>query len=64
LLQLGKDEQVVKIRVIIEIDLKKLTSRGATAVIAENREGFRKAIVDQEGWLKWVKSDRYGRIKL
>jgi len=49
LLQLGKDEQVVKIRVIIEIDLKKLTSRGATAVIAKNREGFRKAIVDQEG---------------
>lgn len=46
-LQLEKDMQVNKIPVIIEIDLKKLTSRGASGVIAEDREAFRKAIVDQ-----------------
>jgi len=42
-----EDSQVNKIPVIIEIDLKKLTSRGATGVIAEDREAFRKAIVEQ-----------------
>jgi paraquat-inducible protein B len=47
LLQLGNDTRVNKIPVIIEVDLKKLTSRGATGVIAEEREAFRKAIVEQ-----------------
>ena len=45
-LQLEKDTQVARIPVIIEIDLEKLTSRGATATIAEDREAFRKAITD------------------
>jgi len=40
LLQLDNDTRVDKIPVIIEIDLKKLTSRGATGVIAEDREAF------------------------
>lgn len=47
LLQLDSDTKVDKIPVIIEIDLKKLTSRGATGVIAEDREAFRKAVVEQ-----------------
>jgi paraquat-inducible protein B len=46
-LQLEKDTQVNKIPVIIEIDLEKLTSRGATTVAAVDREAFRKAIVDR-----------------
>ena len=48
LLQLGKDEQVNKIPVIIEIDLDKLTSRGAQGDIAEDPEAFQKAIVDRD----------------
>jgi paraquat-inducible protein B len=47
LLQLGTDEQVNKIPVIIEIDLEKLTSRGARADITVNRETFQRAIVDR-----------------
>jgi paraquat-inducible protein B len=47
LLQLGKDEQVNKIPVIIEIDLDKLTSRGARGDIADDPEAFHKAIVDR-----------------
>jgi paraquat-inducible protein B len=47
LLQLGKGQQVNKIPVIIEIDLEKLTSRGASSDITENRETFRMAIVDR-----------------
>jgi paraquat-inducible protein B len=46
-LQLEKGGEVNKIPVIIEIDLEKLTSRGATSVVAENREALRKAIVDR-----------------
>jgi paraquat-inducible protein B len=45
-LQLEKDKEVNEIPVIIEIDLKKLTSRGAPSVIAEDPEVF-KAIVDR-----------------
>ena len=45
-LQLEKNTQVARIPVIIEIDLEKLTARGATATIAEDREAFRKAITD------------------
>lgn len=47
LLQLGKDEQVNKIPVIIEIDLDKLTSRGARVDIADDPKAFYKAIVDR-----------------
>lgn len=46
-LQLEKGAEVNKIPVIIEIDLEKLTSRGATLDITVNREVFRKAIVDR-----------------
>ena len=46
-LQLEKGAEVNKIPVIIEIDLEKLTSRGANVVVAENREALRKAIVDR-----------------
>jgi paraquat-inducible protein B len=45
-LQLEKGAQINKIPVIIEIDAEKLTSRGATSVVLENREAFHKAIVD------------------
>ena len=44
-LQLEKGAEVNKIPVIVEIDLEKLTSRGATSVVAENREALSKAIV-------------------
>jgi paraquat-inducible protein B len=44
-LQLDKHIEVNKIPVIIEIDLEKLTSRGATSVLAEDREAFHQAIV-------------------
>jgi paraquat-inducible protein B len=44
-LQLEKDTQLDKIPVIIEIDLEKLTSRGASTITAENQEAFRRAIV-------------------
>src|SRR5437763_15020411 len=44
-LQLEKGE-VNKIPVIIEIDLEKLTLRGATPQIAVDREAFHKAVVD------------------
>lgn len=47
LLQLGGDSGVNKIPVIIEIDLKKLTSRGATGIIVEKQEAFQKAVVEQ-----------------
>jgi paraquat-inducible protein B len=46
-LQLEKGGEVNRIPVIIEIDLEKLTSRGATPVIAENREVLHMAIVDR-----------------
>jgi paraquat-inducible protein B len=46
-LQLEKGAEVNKIPVIIEIDLEKLTSRGASAVIAEDPEVLHKAIVDR-----------------
>ena len=46
-LQLEKNQELNKIPVIIEIDLEKLTSRGATAVVAENRESFQEAIVER-----------------
>jgi paraquat-inducible protein B len=45
-LQLEKGAEVNKIPVIIEIDLEKLTLRGATPEIAVDREAFHKAIVD------------------
>jgi paraquat-inducible protein B len=45
-LQLEKGMQVKKIPVIIEIDLEKLTSRGATPAVAQDAETFHKAIVD------------------
>jgi paraquat-inducible protein B len=45
-LQLERDTQVARIPVIIEIDLEKLTSRGAAGTIAEDPEAFRKAIVE------------------
>ena len=47
LLQLGQYEQVNKIPVIIEIDLDKLTSRGARGDIAQDRDVLEKAIVDR-----------------
>ena len=47
LLQLGSGQQVNKIPVIVEIDLEKMTSRGASADITMNRETFREAIVDR-----------------
>ena len=45
--QLDQDTQVNKIPVIIEIDLEKLTSRGATAAAAEDLDSFRKVIVER-----------------
>jgi paraquat-inducible protein B len=45
-LQLEKGTQVARIPVIIEIDLEKLTSRGAAGTIAEDREAFRTAITE------------------
>jgi paraquat-inducible protein B len=45
--QLDEDTQVNKIPVIIEIDLNKLTSRGATAAAAEDLDSFRKVIVER-----------------
>jgi len=47
LLQLDQNMQVNKIPVIIEIDLEKMTSRGASAVVAEQREAFQRAISDR-----------------
>ncbi|MGH7872043.1 MAG: MlaD family protein [Candidatus Binatia bacterium] len=47
LLQLGGDSGVNKIPVIIEIDLKKLTARGATGIIVEKQQAFQKAVVEQ-----------------
>ena len=47
LLQLDGDSGVDKIPVIIEIDLKKLTARGASGVLVEKQEAFQKAIVEQ-----------------
>ncbi len=47
LLQLDNDTRVDTIPVIIEIDLKKLTSRGATGVIVEKNEVLQKAVVEQ-----------------
>jgi ABC-type transporter Mla subunit MlaD len=44
-LQLEKELQVDKIPVIIEIDLEKLTSRGADSIAAGDREAFRRMIV-------------------
>ena len=46
-LQLEKGGEVNKIPVIIEIDLEKLTSRGATTAPAVDREAMHKAIVDR-----------------
>ena len=46
-LQLEASQEVNKIPVIIEIDLEKLTARGATAVATENAESFREAIIKQ-----------------
>jgi paraquat-inducible protein B len=46
LLQLNKDMEVNKIPVIVEIDLKKIASRGATIAIAEQQEVFQAAIID------------------
>ena len=45
-LQLEKGAQVNKIPVIIEIDLEKLTSRGARGDVARDVPTFRKAIID------------------
>ena len=45
-LQLEEGGEVNKIPVIIEIDLKKLTSRGATTAPAVDREAFNEFIVD------------------
>ena len=46
-LQLEKDREVNKIPVIIEIDLKKLLSRGASGLVAENTAVFHRAIVER-----------------
>jgi paraquat-inducible protein B len=45
-LQLEKGMQVNKIPVIIEIDLEKLTSRGATPVVAQEAQAFHKLVVE------------------
>ena len=45
-LQLEGNTQVARIPVIIEIDLEKLTARGASGTIAEDREAFRKAVTE------------------
>ena len=44
LLQISPDMQVSKIPVIIEIDLKKMTARGASGAVAEQQETFQTAI--------------------
>jgi paraquat-inducible protein B len=46
-LQLEKGKEVDKIPVIIQIDLEKLTSRGAPSLVAVDRAAFDKAIVDR-----------------
>ena len=46
-LQLEKDREVNKIPVIIEIDLKKLLSRGASGLVAENADVFHRAIIER-----------------
>lgn len=46
-LQLEKGMQVDKIPVIIEIDLKKITSKGSSSAIAEKQEMFQAAIVER-----------------
>jgi paraquat-inducible protein B len=45
-LQLEKGMQVNKIPVIIEIDLEKLTSRGATPVVAQEPQAFHRTVVE------------------
>lgn len=50
LLQISPELRVSKIPVIIEIDLKSLTSKGASGAIAEHQEAFQKAF--QEGGLR------------
>jgi paraquat-inducible protein B len=47
LLQMDGDSGVNKIPVIIEIDLKRLTARGASGVIVEKQAAFQKAVVEQ-----------------
>jgi phospholipid/cholesterol/gamma-HCH transport system substrate-binding protein len=47
LLQISQDMQVSKIPVIIEIDLKKMTAKGASGAVAEQQEAFQKAIHDR-----------------
>lgn len=47
LLQLNKDMEVNKIPVIIEIDLKKMTSRGSSSAVAEEQQVFQRAIADR-----------------
>jgi paraquat-inducible protein B len=42
-----EDAQVTKIPVIIEIDLEKMTSRGATGAVARDSEAFHQAIVQR-----------------
>jgi paraquat-inducible protein B len=46
-LQLERSAQVDKIPVIVEIDLEKLTSRGATASVAQDARTFQEAVVKQ-----------------
>ena len=46
-LQLEKGAEVNKIPVIIQIDLKKMTSRGASDVVVVDREALRKEIIDR-----------------
>jgi paraquat-inducible protein B len=46
-LQLEKGKEVDKIPVIIQIDLEKLTSRGAPSLVAVDSEAFDKAIIDR-----------------
>jgi paraquat-inducible protein B len=46
-LQLEKGKEVDKIPVIIQIDLEKLTSRGAPSLVAIDRQAFDKAIVER-----------------
>jgi paraquat-inducible protein B len=46
-LQLEKGKEVDKIPVIIQIDLEKLTSRGAPSLVAVDRQAFDKAIVER-----------------
>ena len=46
-LQIGEETQVNKIPVLIQIDLDKMISRGATGVVAADPEAFRRAIVER-----------------